>query len=45
MLFLQLYFLLCIIFFLFKCLCWIVTFLQAMGLERITPKYVYFNVW
>jgi len=37
------YFSFYIIFFLFKWLCWMVTLLQAVGLERITPKYIYFN--
>jgi len=26
-----------------KSLCWMVTLLLAVGLERITPKYIYFN--
>jgi len=37
-------FLFCIIFFLFKWLCWMVTLLKAVGLERIIPKYMYFSV-
>jgi hypothetical protein len=43
-LFLHTFFILYYIF-LFKWLCWMVTFLWAVGLERITPKYIYFNVW
>jgi len=31
-------------FFLFKWLCWKLTLLYAVDLERITPKYTYFNV-
>ena len=38
---LRLYFLYCIIFFLFKWLCWMVTMLQDVGLERITPKNIF----
>jgi hypothetical protein len=26
-------------------LCWTVTVLWAVGLEPITAKYIYFNVW
>jgi len=43
-LFVHLHFCFCIIFFLFKWLCWMVTLLWAAGLERITRKYIYFNV-
>jgi len=35
------YFLFCIIFFLFKWLCWMVTSLKAVDLERITCIYIY----
>jgi uncharacterized membrane protein (DUF485 family) len=42
-LFLHLYFWLCIMFFLFKWLCWMVTLLLAVGLERITPKNIHVN--
>jgi hypothetical protein len=43
-LFLVLYFLIFFIFVLFEWLCWMVTSLYALGLELITPKYMYFNV-
>jgi len=32
------------VFFLFKWLCWMVTLLSAVALERLTPKYIYFIV-
>jgi hypothetical protein len=34
-----------IIFFMFKWLCWMVTLLQSVGLERITPECIYISVY